>query len=210
MPAFAAPGDFCLNKECPDYGKLQSTPGKKNIQKNGHTPRGRQRYRCLTCGETFTQSKGTIFYRRRVPDEEILKVLAMLAEGSRIGSVSRTTGHKEDTILAWLREASKHAQAIEEVLMADYEVTRGQLDALWSYVGHKGEKKAYPETPQQGTFWRATLLDMDTRLRVVRGMGKSEGEAAQEVFETLKGRGDIRRLLLRWCPMGGGTFPRPS
>lgn len=43
----------------------------------------------------------------------------------------------EDTILAWLREASGHAQAIEEVLMADYEVTRGQLDALWSYVGHK-------------------------------------------------------------------------
>ena len=70
-----------------------------------------------------------------------------MAEGSRISSVSRTTGHKEDTILAWLREASKQAQAVEEVLLADYEVTRGQLDALWSYVGHKGEKKGLPRDP---------------------------------------------------------------
>ena len=147
MPAFAQPGDFCPHTECPDYGKLQSPQGKRNIEKYGHSQKGHQRYRCLTCGHTFTQTRGTVFYRRRVPDSEILRVLAMLAEGSRISSVSRMTGHKEDTILAWLREASKHAQAVEEVLLADYEVTRGQVDALWSYVGHKGEKKGLPRDP---------------------------------------------------------------
>jgi len=132
MPTFAQPGGFCPHTECPDYGKLQSAQGKRNIEKYGHSQKGHQRYRCLTCGHTFIQTRGTLFYRRRVSDSEILRVLAMLAEGSRIRSVSRTTGHKEDTILAWLREASKQAQAVEEVLLADYEVTRGQLDALWS------------------------------------------------------------------------------
>ena len=53
----------------------------------------------------------------------------------------------------------------------------------------RGKKKDYPETPERGTFWRATFLDLDTRLRVARGLGKTEGEAAQEVFETLKRRG---------------------
>ena len=65
----------------------------------------------------------------------------MLAEGSRISSLSRAKGHKEDTILKWLREAARHAEQIEEVLMVNYKVKRAQLDALWSYVGNKGEKK---------------------------------------------------------------------
>jgi hypothetical protein len=33
------------------------------------------------------------------------------------------------------------------------------------------------------------MLDMDTRLRVARGIAKTETEASVEVFETLKARG---------------------
>ncbi len=33
----------------------------------------------------------------------------------------------------------------EEILMAEYQLDRGQLDAPWSYVGNKGKKKATPE-----------------------------------------------------------------
>jgi hypothetical protein len=35
------------------------------------------------------------------------------------------------------------------------------------------------------------MIDMDTRLRVARGIAKTETEASQEVFETLKGRGHL-------------------
>lgn len=51
------------------------------------------------------------------------------------------------------------------------------------------ERKNYPETADSGQFWRSTMLDMDTRLRVARGIAKTETEAAQEVFQTLKTRG---------------------
>ena len=71
----------------------------------------------------------------------ILEILALLAEGSRISSLARAKGIKEDTILAWLRQAAHHAAALEDVLMAVFKVTRGQLDALSSYVRNKGEKK---------------------------------------------------------------------
>jgi hypothetical protein len=33
------------------------------------------------------------------------------------------------------------------------------------------------------------MLDMNTRLRAARGFGKTEGEAATQVFQTLKRRG---------------------
>ena len=140
MPEFAQVGDFCPNEVCTDYGKPQ-TESQKNIVKFGKSKAGRQRYKCNSCEETFTETKGTIFYRRRTPEKEIIETLAFLAEGSRISSVARVKGHKEDTILAWLRDAAEHAEAIEEQLLAKYRLKRGQLDSLWAYVGNKGEKK---------------------------------------------------------------------
>jgi len=134
-------GDFCPNKACAEYGKLQDEQSNQNIKKHGFTAGGVQRFRCNNCGQTFTETKGTLFYRKRTEAEAILEVLAFLAEGTRISTLSRVKGHKEDTILEWLREAAEHVQEVEAVLLADYQINRGQLDAMWSYVGHKGEKK---------------------------------------------------------------------
>jgi len=141
MEQFAKPGDFCPNKACPDYQELQIGQGKPNIIKAGKTRKGVQRFRCKTCGKYFVETTGTIFYRKRTPEHEILETLALLAEGNRISSLTRVKGHKEDTILSWLREAAQHAEALEDVLMKDFRIKRGQLDGLWAYVGNKGEKK---------------------------------------------------------------------
>ncbi len=140
MPKFARVGDFCPNKACADYGKRQSKR-RKNIIKCGKTQAGRQRYQCKTCKETFTETKGTIFYRRRTPEDEIVETLALIAEGSRISSLTRVKGYKEDTILEWIRAAGQHAEAMEDMLLATHQLQRGQLDSLWAYVGNKGEKK---------------------------------------------------------------------
>ena len=133
--------DFCPNESCPDYGKLQNGQDQTNLKKIGKTPRGVQRYQCKTCGKTFTETKGTIFYRKHAGEHEILEVLALLAEGVRISTLTRVKGIKEDTILRWLREAAQHAEQIEEALMKEFHIERGQLDALWAYVRNKGEKK---------------------------------------------------------------------
>jgi transposase-like protein len=141
MEGFAKPGDFCPNKACPDFGKLQDGQAQQNIIKTGHTRKGIQRYPCKTCRKTFTETSGTLFFRKRTSEHEILETLALLAEGSRISSLSRVKEHKEDTILQWLREAAQHTEALEEVLLKDFKVQRAQLDALWAYVRNKGEKK---------------------------------------------------------------------
>ena len=141
MSGLAQVGDFCPNEACSDYGKLQADQSKRNIIKFGKSRQGRQRYRCKTCGVAFCETTGTIFHGRRKSEQEIVETLAWLAEGSRISSISRVKGYKEDTILDWLRDAAEHSEALEEVLMADYQISRGQLDGLWSYVLNKGEKK---------------------------------------------------------------------
>ena len=51
-------------------------------------------------------------------------------------------GIKEETVMDWLREAANHVEKIEALMLANYKLTRVQLDAMWSYVGNKGEKGA--------------------------------------------------------------------
>ncbi len=187
MAQFTHPGDFCPNPDCVDYGQVQGDQ-QRNLQKFGKTRKGVQRYRCKTCGRTFTATFGTIFYGKRTPEHEILETLALLAEGNRFSTLARVKGHKEDTILRWLCEAARHAAQVEEVLMAEFQVQCAQLDALWTYVGHKGEKKR-PEIADRGTFWRATRNDMDSRLRAARGIAKHETQASEGVFRILKRRG---------------------
>jgi transposase-like protein len=157
MKQLAKTGDFCPNEICPDYGKLQDGQAQQNIIKAGKTQKGVQRFECKTCHKTFTETYGTIFYGKRTPEDEILESLALLAEGSRISSLARVKKHKEDTILAWLRQAVQHAESIEEVLMKDFEIKRGQLDALWAYVQNKGEKKL----PRDRGEWSIHALDND-------------------------------------------------
>jgi transposase-like protein len=144
MSKLAQAGDFCPNPDCADYGKLESKD-QTNIIRFGKTKAGRQRFKCKTCADTFVETKGTIFYRRRTPENEIMESLALIAEGSRISSVARVKGHKKDTIMDWIQDAGDHAEAIEEVLLADYQIERGQLDGLWAYVYNKGEKRTTPK-----------------------------------------------------------------
>jgi Zn-finger protein len=42
----------------------------------------------------------------------------------------------------WIRAAGQHAESLEEVLLVEHKIKRGQLDGLWAYVRNKGEKRA--------------------------------------------------------------------
>lgn len=141
-------GRFCPNTECPKYG--QTADHSDNIIQFGKSRQGKQRYRCKGCGETFNENHGTLFYRKRTPEKAIMETLALLAEGSRVSSLSRAKGFKEDTIVRWLREAGAHAEAVETVLLDEYAVGASQIDGLWSYVGHKGAKKNCPKPRPKG------------------------------------------------------------
>ena len=131
-------GAFCPNEECQLYAKVDEA----NIIKYGRSKQGVQRYRCKSCATTFSATRGTLFYRKHAPPKDILETLALVAEGVRISSLSRAKGFKEDTILRWLREAARHAEAVEDVLLEDYRLSKAQVDGLWAYVGNKGQKGA--------------------------------------------------------------------
>jgi len=131
----AAIGSFCWNEVCEDYQKVNYG----NMMKNGKTDKGVQRYLCKTCKNSFTETKGTMFYRCRHTEEEIVECMAMLGDRSSLAAIYRIKGIKEETICKWLERAATHTEQFDQIIR-EKKLSRVQFDALWTYVWHKGEK----------------------------------------------------------------------
>ncbi len=86
------------------------------------------------------ENKGTIFYGLHHNPKEVLECLAMLAERNSLAAIHRIKGIREETVTDWLRKAAHHVEEIEALLIANHHLTRIQLGAMWTYVGHKGKK----------------------------------------------------------------------
>ena len=142
------PGSFCWNEKCSDYGQVNAG----NLRKFGHTRKGRQRWQCKTCKQVVTETRGTVFHGKKHDEQTILDCFAMLADRNSLAAIHRIKGVKEETVSAWLLEAAPQMEQIEEVLLSDYELGRTQLDALWTYVGHKGEKGGGGNKPSAARF----------------------------------------------------------
>jgi len=130
------PSSFCWNKKCSDYGQVKP----ENIRKFGKTAKGTQRRQCKTCKKTFVDTIGTVFYGRQHDEQTIVECLAMLADRNSLAAIERIKGVKTETVSDWLVVAAQHVEQTEALLLANYQLSRAQLDALWTYVGHKGEK----------------------------------------------------------------------
>ena len=141
-------GSFCLNEECGDYKKIN----RKNVVKCGKTDIGVQRYRCKTCKKSFTETKGTLFYRCRHTEEEIIECMAMIGDRSSLAAIHRIKGIKEETVCRWLEQAKSHIEQFEEYIVREHKLSCVQLDALWTYVGHEGEKGERKNRMQEALF----------------------------------------------------------
>ena len=104
-------GSFCLNEICRDYQKVNAG----NMIKNGKTDKGVQRYFCKTCKQSFTETKGTMFYRCRHTEEEIVECMAMLGDRSSLAAIHRIKGIKEETVCQWLEKAANHIKQFEQI-----------------------------------------------------------------------------------------------
>ena len=82
MKALVAVGAYCPNETCIDYGRVEAG----NITRYGRSGEGQQRFRCKSCLKAFNERTGTLFHGRQTPADDMLEVLALLAEGMRISS----------------------------------------------------------------------------------------------------------------------------
>lgn len=166
---------FCPNLACPARGQA----GQGNI---GAHSRKDQRFICMQCHQTFTATKGTVFYRLRTSAETVALVVTLLAHGCPLQAIVAAFGFDERTVADWWVRAGRQGQAVQEYLV-EQPRDLGQVQADEIRVKTQG-----------GIGWMALAMMVRTRLWLA-------GEVSQQRDMTL-----IRRLIerVRRC-----ALPRP-
>ena len=104
-----------------------------HVVRNG-SANGRRRYRCRACGAWFGETTGTPMHRLRTPPAEVARALLCVLRRGSFRAAEAQTGHKAETIAAWLRRAAAHAEARTEALARDLGLSEVEIDAFWSFV----------------------------------------------------------------------------
>lgn len=137
---------FCHNLECPARGKVGEGTIRILSQK-------KQRYDCKVCGQTFTATKGTTFYRLRTAGDVVTLVLTLLVHGCPLPAIVAAFGLDERTVADWQQRAGSHAQQVHEHIIEQGQVDlqHVQADELWvKLVGRR--------------VWMALALAVPSRL----------------------------------------------
>lgn len=137
---------FCHNPQCPARGRR----GQGNIRVHSQAA---QRYRCTTCGQTFTATKDTPFYRLRTAAEVVTLVLTLLSHGCPTQAIVAAFGVDERTVAAWLTRAGQHCERVHQhvVQQGHVDLQHVQADELWvKLVGRRA--------------WMALALAVPSRL----------------------------------------------
>src|ERR1700694_2027367 len=123
-----------------------------HVVRNG-SHRGRQRYCCRTCKTYFGETQGTPMYGLKTEASEVAHALLIVMRRGSLRAAEELTGHKYETIGAWLKRAATHAAAITQVLASDLHLSQVEIDEFWSFVQKKTASLASQTRESAGDAW---------------------------------------------------------
>ena len=135
----------CPNPEC-------SQP---HVVRNG-SHRGRQRYHCRNCQTYFGETQGTPMYGLKTSAAEVAQALLIVMRRGSLRAAEEITGHKYETISAWLKRAAAHAEALTQVLASDLHLSQVEIDEFWSFVQKKRGQLSSRTKESAGAAWSKT------------------------------------------------------
>jgi transposase-like protein/IS1 family transposase len=98
---------FCPNPCCSARGEI----GQGNIVVHG---KERPRYKCKTCGRTFSAKAGTMFAGLRKPEKLVVIVITLLAYGCPLQAVVHAFNLDERTVANWRDRAGLHCEKVHK------------------------------------------------------------------------------------------------
>ncbi|MCA9925748.1 MAG: hypothetical protein KC419_03295 [Anaerolineales bacterium] len=60
----------------------------------------------------------------------------MVAQNQKLSLIRRLKGVKEETLVAWLRQAAEHISEVEALLEMNYDLSQSQLNLFRAHVEH--------------------------------------------------------------------------
>jgi IS1 family transposase/transposase-like protein len=145
-------GQPCPNQDCSHYRLIHR--GNISAISTSMTQSGKRRiFHCSACKRPFSETRDTVFFDLRTPEEKVIMALKMLLVKVALSDIGFVLGVTEETVLEWLRRAAQKAHEINVHLLRDLPVTQVQLDEMWSFIRRKHAQQAGPDG--ESTQWSA-------------------------------------------------------
>ncbi len=182
---------FCHNERCWAYGRA----GEGHIVVHSRKER---RYKCKRCKKTFSETKGTAFYRAHKSHELIVAVVTLLAYGCPIQAIVAAFSLDERTIARWQRESGHQCRRLHEHLVEAGEVLLEHVQADELRVRVVG-----------GVVWLASALSVGSRLWL-GGVVQVQRDRSliRTLLERVRACGAFQSLLL--CTDGLCSYPKQA
>jgi insertion element IS1 protein InsB len=144
--------------------------GSHDISKNGTTRRGKQNYKCRDCNRQFVEDP-----QWKPKDKDTLSLVdLLLLEKIPLAGIVRATGISESWLQNYVNNYYTTVPKRVNVLSKDKGKLKVQMDELWSFVDHKGNKQ-----------WVWLALDADTREIIGCYIGDRSRESARALWQSI-------------------------
>jgi transposase-like protein/IS1 family transposase len=139
--------EFCPNPDCAARGQV----GKGNIVVHS---KKETRYKCTVCKKTFTETKGTAFYRLRKDHKLVEIVASLLSHGCPTQAIVFAFGWDERTVMSLEKRTGQQGEAVQKHLVEKPQ-DLGQVQADEIKVKEQGK-----------SVWMAMAIAVKSRLWV--------------------------------------------
>jgi transposase-like protein len=121
----------CVNAECQWFRHA----GASNLVIRKVYGRDRIRLlRCRTCGEEFSERRGTALFNTKLPEAKAEEVINHLGEGCSVRATGRLVQVAKETVARLLRVAGRHAERCHDQHVHGLTPKALEFDEQWSFV----------------------------------------------------------------------------
>jgi IS1 family transposase/transposase-like protein len=180
-------GQPCPNPDCSHYRLMDR--GNISAISTYLTQSGKRRiFRCRACEQPFSETRDTVFFDLRSPEEKVMMALKMLLVKVALSDIGFVLGVTEETVLEWLRRAAQKAHEINTHLLRDLPVTQVQLDEMWNFIRRKQALQAGPdgestEWSEDGRQWVWISFAPECRLILAAFVGPRTFDSALQLIQ---------------------------
>jgi IS1 family transposase/transposase-like protein len=180
-------GQPCPNPDCSHYRLMNR--GNISAISTYLTQSGKRRiFRCNQCEHPFSETRDTVFFDLRTPEDKVMMALKMLLVKVGLTDIGFVLGVTEETVLMWLERAAQKAHEMNAHRLRDLPVTEVQLDEMWSFIKRKHAQQAEaagesPDRSEDGRQWVWISFAPAFRLILAAFVGPRTCESALHLIQ---------------------------
>ena len=177
----------CPNPDCPHYRLMNR--GNMSAISTYLTQSGKRRiFHCSKCEGTCSETRDTVFFDLRTPEEKVMMALKMLLVKVGLSDIGFVLGVTEETVLMWLERAAQKAHEMNMHLLRNLPVTQVQLDEMWSFIRRKHAQQAEadgesPALSEDGRQWVWISFAPEFRLILATFVGPRTFDSALQLIQ---------------------------